>query len=84
MNNISKKELAKKKTKKLSFEPVFHRRVSQEKYIRLPLRATKGASIEALKSILSERDEILAQGFSVEDIDIDNPLMRKKENAETV
>jgi len=71
MNNINKKELAKKKTKKLSFEPVYHRRVSQGKYMRLPLRATKGASINALKSILSERGNILAQDFSVADIDIE-------------
>jgi len=84
MNNINKKELVKKKTKKLSFEPVYHRRVSQEKYIRLPLRATKGATINTLKSILSERGDILAQDFSVADIDIDPPLIRKKENAEAI
>jgi hypothetical protein len=68
MENIDKTKPAKKKTKRLSFEPVYHRRVDQGKYMSLPLRATKRASVAVLKAIITERDQILAQEFTIADI----------------
>jgi hypothetical protein len=75
MGNINKTKSAKKKTKRLSFEPVYHRRVDQGKYMSLPLRATKGASIAVLKAIISERDQILAQEFTIIEIVLESPVM---------
>ena len=68
MENNKTPILAKKKIKKLSFEPVYHRRINQGNYMSLPLRSTKGASVAVLKAILTERDEILAQEFTVTEI----------------
>jgi len=60
-----------KAVKKLSFEPVYHRRVSQGKYMRVPMKATKCASVESFKQAVAERDEILAEGFTIVENDID-------------
>jgi len=67
-----------KKTKKLSFEPVYHRRVSQGKYM-LAMKATKSTNLESLKDAVAERDEILAQGFTIVEIDIERPYTDLKD-----
>jgi hypothetical protein len=74
----------KKKTKQLSFEPSYHRRLNHGQYIRLSVNATKGASLAVLKAIIAERDEILAQEFTVAEIDLESPLMSKQKSAELV
>ena len=59
----------KNKTQKhLSFEPLYHRKVSQGKYTPLAMLSTRAAKESG--SVLSEevekeRDAILAQGFTV-------------------
>jgi hypothetical protein len=62
----------KKQLKTLSFEPVYYRRVSQGQYA-ITLKATKGARMASFKAAIAERDEILAQGFTIVEIDIERP-----------
>jgi hypothetical protein len=60
--------------KQLSFEPIYHRRLSQGKYIWIPSKATKGASLESFKVAAAEREEILVQGFSVVEINLESSV----------
>jgi hypothetical protein len=60
--------------KKLSFEPLYHRRISRGKYSAIAMKATKGASMESFKSAITERDKILAQGFTIVEVDIERPF----------
>ena len=57
--------MKKKTQKQLSFEPQFHRKLSQGKYTPISMRATKGSISNSSKEIAEERDKILAQGFIV-------------------
>jgi len=61
-----------KAVKRLSFEPIYHRRVSQGKY-SATLKATKGARMASFKAAIAERDKILAEGFVIVEIDIERP-----------
>lgn len=58
----------------LSFEPIYHRRLSQGKYIWIPSKATKGASLQSFKAAAAEREEILVQGFSVVEINLESSM----------
>jgi hypothetical protein len=54
-----------KAQKRLSFEPIFHRKLSQSKYTPISIKAAKGGNSISSKEIAEERDEIIAQGFIV-------------------
>lgn len=55
--------------KQLSFEPIFHRKVSQGKYIRISSNAIKVADASLREDIAIEREKILAQGFKITESD---------------
>jgi len=61
------------KLKTLSFEPVYHRRVSQGKYA-ITLKTTKDARMASFKAATAERDKILAEGFVIVEVDIERPF----------
>ena len=63
----------KRKIKPLSFEPVYHRRISQGNYIRLQLKATKSLSMETVNAVKAERQAILDEGFTIGEFDVERP-----------
>ena len=68
MNNI--------KTKQLSFEPVYHRRVSRDKYTRVNTAIKHGSGDNKSESEEAEREQIIQHGFNVVDIDMERPFAK--------
>ena len=53
-----------KRSCSLSFEPIYHRRVSQTRYIEI-YNKTKNIEPSMEKKISAEREEILVEGFHI-------------------
>lgn len=57
--------MKKKAQKQLSFEPQFHRKLSQGKYTPISMRLIKGSSSISSNDVAEERDNIIAEDFIV-------------------